>query len=87
MKVGAGVVSMQRAMTKMMNICSSAHNVSLSFTIDVPTYPLTKLFALRYKEIENTIKRCVDIPKDLPDRCRKRIQHDDIENNENINIL
>ena len=57
---------MQRVMTKMMKICSSAHNVSLSFTIDVPTYHLTKLFVLRYKNIENTIVRDV-----LPDKCRK----------------
>ena len=50
---------MQCAMTKRMKICSSAHNVSLSFTTDVPTYHLANLFVLRYKDIENTIVRDV----------------------------
>ena len=74
---------MQHAMIKMMKVCSSAHNLSPSFTIEVLTYPLTKLPVLRYKDIENTIEGCVDILKDLPDKCNE----DYTENNEIINIL
>ena len=52
---------------------------------DLPPYQIVRFKIQGYRKYN--CESCVDIPKDLPDKCRKRNQHDDIENNENINIL